>query len=80
MLLKPRQLAERLNVSLSTVYGLIETGKIACHRIGVGRGAVRVSESQLAEYLESTKNECREQGIRIPEARPRRPPRKNFQL
>lgn len=60
MLLKPRQLAERLNVSLSTVYGLIETGKIACHRIGVGRGAVRVSEEQLAEYLESTKRERRE--------------------
>ena len=60
MLLKPRQLAERLNVSLSTVYSLVETGRIACHRIGVGRGAVRVSEEQLAEYLESTRRETRE--------------------
>ncbi|MCY2967400.1 MAG: helix-turn-helix domain-containing protein [Planctomycetota bacterium] len=56
MLLKPRQLAERLNVSLSTVYGLIETGKIACHRIGRGRGAVRVSEEDLADYLASCRN------------------------
>ena len=64
MLLKPRQLAERLNVSVSTIYCLVETGRIACHRIGVGRGAVRVSEEQLAEYLESTKTELREPTIR----------------
>lgn len=53
MVLKPRELAERLKVSLSTVYGLIDAGKIACHRIGCGRGAVRISEEDLAAYLES---------------------------
>ena len=78
MLLKPRQLAERLNVSISTVYCLVEAGRIACHRIGVGRGAVRVSEEQLAEYLEETKTERREQESRI--SQPRRSHLKNFQL
>lgn len=62
MLLKPRELADRLNVSLSTVYGLIESGKLACHRIGCGRGAVRVSEDDLTEYLES----CRSKPKAVP--------------
>ncbi|MBS0264882.1 MAG: helix-turn-helix domain-containing protein [Planctomycetes bacterium] len=57
MLLNPRQLADHLNVSLSTVYALVESGKLACHRIGVGRGAVRVSEAQLQDYLETAKRE-----------------------
>ena len=53
MLLTPREVAERLKVSLSTVYGLVESGKLACYRIGLRRGAVRVSEEDLAAYLES---------------------------
>ena len=78
MLLKPRQLAERLNVSVSTIYCLVETGRIACHRIGVGRGAVRVSEEQLAEYLEETKRERREPTVRCPV--PRLPPLRHVKL
>ena len=66
MLLKPRQLAERLNVSLSTVYGLIESGKIACHRIGRGRGAVRVSEADFDAYLTSCRVERKEGTAKSP--------------
>lgn len=70
MLLKPRQLAERLNVSLSTVYGLIESGKIACHRIGLGRGAVRISEEDFAAYLSASRSLPRAEPVRKPH-RPR---------
>lgn len=57
MLLKPREVAARLSVSLSTVYGLVESGKLACHRIGRRRGAVRVSEDDLRDYLASCHRE-----------------------
>ena len=66
MMLKPAELAERLKVSLSTIYGLIESGKIACHRIGRGRGAVRVSEPDLAAYLESCRHEVQAVPVRTP--------------
>ncbi len=69
MLLKPRQLAEKLNVSLSTVYGLIESRRISCHRIGRGRGAVRVSEEDLAAYLASCR--CDAHGDKLPSRPPR---------
>jgi excisionase family DNA binding protein len=53
MMLTIRQVAERLNISASTVYSLVSSRKLPCHRIGVGRGAVRVSEEDLSVYLES---------------------------
>ncbi|WP_145383197.1 helix-turn-helix domain-containing protein [Botrimarina mediterranea] len=46
--------AERLRVSRTTVYQLVESGKLAAHRVGGGRGAIRVSEEQLAEYLHAS--------------------------
>jgi excisionase family DNA binding protein len=52
-LLKVSQIAERLNCSNSTVYALVEGKKLGCHRIGNGRGAIRVSEDDLQTYLES---------------------------
>ena len=76
MMLKPTDLAERLNVSLSTIYGLIESGKIACHRIGLGRGAVRVSEHDLTAYLES----CRHEVQAAPARKPHRSRLKHIQL
>jgi excisionase family DNA binding protein len=49
--LRVRDVAERLEVSLSLVYVLIASGKLRCTRHGAGRGTVRISEEQLAEYL-----------------------------
>ena len=49
-----KQAAERLRVSLSTIYNLVESGRLHCHRIGLGRGAVRITEDQLQAYLKST--------------------------
>jgi excisionase family DNA binding protein len=47
-----KALAERLACSPATVYSLIAGGKLSCYRIGTtGRGAIRVSDEQLAEFL-----------------------------
>lgn len=65
-MLRIRQVAERLNCSVSTAYSLIETGKLAHHRCC----GIRVSEDQLAAYLDETKREP-EPHRRIARSRPR---------
>ena len=72
-MLKVRQVASRLNVSPSKVYELIETGKLGHYRMD---GAIRVSEDQVREYLESTR---REPAARESKTGPR-PPLKHIRL
>ena len=55
--LKVREVAKRVDISVSLTYRLIESGKLRCSRHGLGRGVIRVSEDQLAEYLASTQQE-----------------------
>lgn len=69
MMLKVNQVAEELNVSQSVVYALIDAGRLACHRIGVGRGTIRVSTEDLDAYLASCRDEKTEQSRLV--ARPR---------
>jgi excisionase family DNA binding protein len=45
-----KEVAARLEVSSATVYGLVAAGKLRCVRVGLGRGVIRISEEQLAEY------------------------------
>ena len=52
MLLTVKEVAERLRVSRTCVYQLVERGKLVCHRIGLGRGAIRVSIEDLAAFVE----------------------------
>jgi len=52
-MLKVRQVAERLNCSASSVYSLVESGKLGHHRCP----GIRISEEQLAAFLEGTKKE-----------------------
>lgn len=52
-LYRVRAVAELLDVSAATVYRAIESGQLRALRIGVGRGAVRVPESAVAEYLQA---------------------------
>ena len=52
MLLTVKEVAQRLAVSASCIYQLVETGKLPHHRIGVGRGAIRFSEDDIADYLQ----------------------------
>ena len=60
MLLTVKDVAQRLNVSQSCIYQLVETGKLPHHRIGIGRGAIRFSEEDIAKYLEVTRKEPQE--------------------
>jgi excisionase family DNA binding protein len=47
--------AAMLKVSRSTVYNAIESGALPHHRFGKGRGAIRISDEQLQQYLSNTK-------------------------
>ena len=46
-----REVAGRVEISVSLVYRLVESGKLRCTRHGLGRGVIRVSEAQLTDYL-----------------------------
>lgn len=46
--------AKQLDVSVSTVYGLVASGRLRCHRVGLGRGSIRITPEHLAEYLAGT--------------------------
>ena len=63
---KVPDVAKRLNCSISTIYGLLDSGKFACHRIGRGRGTVRVSEEDLQGFLAN----CHSGGERVEQLPP----------
>jgi len=56
-MLTVREVAGRLRVSVGCVYALISRGKLPCHRIGVGRGTIRVHGDDLSTYLLDCKTE-----------------------
>jgi excisionase family DNA binding protein len=51
-LLTARQVAERLHIHVNTVKRLVGKGELGAYRLG-SRGDVRVSEDDLAAYLET---------------------------
>ena len=57
--MRVREVAKRLDVSKNLVYLLLKYGRIKGDRHGMKRGTWRVSEEQLAEYLESVQAEPR---------------------
>jgi excisionase family DNA binding protein len=46
-----KQAASRLEVSVSTIYGLVSAGRLRCIRVGLGRGAIRIQDEHLAEFI-----------------------------
>lgn len=62
-MLTPKQLAERLSLSLSMVYRLLANGELECYRFGA---AYRVSEEQLNAFLQKQKVETHR---KLPKAR-----------
>lgn len=58
-----REVAQLLKLSQSSVYQLVEAGRLAHHRIGHGRGSIRVSERDLLAYLERCRQEIREKPV-----------------
>ena len=55
-MLRVSEVAVRLRVAVSTVYALIETGKLQAFHIGPHDGAIRVSEEQFQMYLEACRS------------------------
>ena len=53
-MLRVSDVAKRLSLSVSKVYELVDRKQLAHHKIG---GAIRVSEQQLAEFLDQTRQE-----------------------
>jgi excisionase family DNA binding protein len=45
--------AERLRISVSLVYQMVESGKLPVIRIGNGRGAVRFTNEDIDSYINS---------------------------
>jgi excisionase family DNA binding protein len=56
VLLKTKEVAARLSVSQATVYALVASGRLRHCRVGLGRGAIRVTEEQLEEYIRSSEH------------------------
>jgi excisionase family DNA binding protein len=54
-----KQAAARLEVSVSTVYGLITAGKLRCYRIGNGRGTIRIDGTQIEAFLSGAESKPR---------------------
>ena len=59
MMLTVKEVAEHLRVSRTCVYQLVEQGKLACHRIGIGRGAIRIAPEDLAAFVDGCRREER---------------------
>ena len=57
MLLTVDDVARRLRISRSMVYEMIRQGNLPCHRIGNGRGLIRISEGDLVTYVDRTRCE-----------------------
>ncbi len=47
------EVAERLRVAVSTVYALVDSGRLSAYRVGPHYGAIRVSEVHLQTYLDT---------------------------
>lgn len=47
-----REAAEKLSVHHTTVYGLISTGQLSCHRLGVHGGKISVDDKHINDYLQ----------------------------
>jgi excisionase family DNA binding protein len=58
-----KQAAARLEVSVSTVYGLIAAGKLRCYRIGNGRGTIRIDGNQIESFLSGAESKPRPEPI-----------------
>ena len=56
MMLTVKEVAQRLNVSQSCIYQLVESGRIPHHRIGLGRGAIRFSDADIESFLSNSRN------------------------
>lgn len=60
-MLRAKEVAEKLGISLSLVYQLVEEHKLGCYRVGPRRGAIRFKDEDIEVYLDS----CRVDAIEV---------------
>ncbi len=58
--------AERLRCSRALIYQLCERGRLPHHRLGVGRGTIRVLEGDLELFLKQNRVEAPPAETRMP--------------
>ena len=63
------EVAERLNVSTSLVYQLVESGKLPVCRIGNGRGAIRFRPQDIDQFIDACLTEKTSPSARRPKPR-----------
>jgi excisionase family DNA binding protein len=63
------EVADVLRVSPSLVYQLVDSGKLPCHRLGKGRGTIRIRLDDLNAYLASCRHEATEEVPKLPRPR-----------
>jgi len=56
-LLTIKQVATRLKMDYSHIYRMIRAGVLPCIKVGIGRGVIRVKESDLEAYIEGRKSD-----------------------
>ena len=56
-LLRVKEAAEQLAVSPKAVYRLCESGALAHHRFGVGRGTIRIRQRDLYAFIDDCRVE-----------------------
>ena len=54
-LLRVRQVAEVMNVTVGAVYALVHAKAIPYRRVGLSNGAIRIDRSDLDAYLDACK-------------------------
>lgn len=55
-LLTIKQVATRLKMDYSHIYRMIRAGVLPCIKVGIGRGVIRIKESDLEAYIERKGN------------------------
>ncbi|WP_211210139.1 helix-turn-helix transcriptional regulator [Actinopolyspora halophila] len=59
-MLRVKAVAERLDVSVNTIYRAIESGELRALKIGTGKGTLRIPESALAAYEDACQQAAHE--------------------
>jgi excisionase family DNA binding protein len=67
-----RQAAEQLEVSPSLVYALCASGKLGHYRVGLGRGAIRITEDDVRAYRDAKRVEARADRPAVPKEKRRK--------
>ncbi|GAA1347830.1 helix-turn-helix domain-containing protein [Saccharothrix algeriensis] len=48
-----KAVAEMLDVSVATIYRAIESGALRALKVGTGKGALRIPEDAIADYVQA---------------------------